>query len=1010
MIPIHQAFKFIEKATQHLEVSLPPPRDPVIGSRSMPKSEFSELRSKPFETTTSQRPGQEDLPLGCSSTDVQEANKTVSCRSQMSDYAKENSGSTELQERPEPQLPGDSNQARMTNSSSVGWLSRMLRRQQGNLDNERGNPIFAPHWAGQPSTDPDMDEKRSWFPKNRWNKVWTSVLPSSMQDSNSYKFHGANTFMTQAWEFVSLIFGIARPWLSLCFGIGWLVLAVLVLGINLNGQIVGPSIACLHSGQKCRMKLNTPFQTRVQQAESFAQADRNALVGFQLTAKIFDAWFSLMAASFVWSFIESLAGHDSSRSLPIGYIHAHTECSDLRILSKLFWDTRREGRELQNSIGKLPEARNMWELRDWRSRWRWSRRVWLYTLAALLGFICILCNLMGPATAVLVIPSLQWVNINQVQKVWMGPMLSDQGPQYSTRIPGCSQASLQAEKYSCTDLIHSAAMAYVVASATERKRDRRERRVLMEYGPTAFTIDLSTPTLWITAQQILHGFSADLDDFDAATMPGNISSHERPGASLSKRSNPTTSDYIRHGISKDEGGFSTTATTAELSFEEDFEISDPDLHSLVEDIASEQVSAVTVGISMGLGGLNTTVNASMPSSEGYPDSALFNLSLQTRFQRHGPILGQWSACFLANEITDILVDVDRTVRCFNSADSSGPAKCFPQGIGWANIAQVASNFSLHGVQDSSTSLIDVSVYTTSRSLYLSSPISGLDWNEIFTSIHDAPQQNISGPQQTIVYTLPLNSSSNHRLNSTSVWCDLQTTMAFVDYTLDPNSLHHGPRLVETIGHTSLPSQSLFVHSEWALAAWSVDKGSNVQESGGAARALRSAMTSWIANEGSPEASTPFSLIHNFAMAQVLTIMSFNTTSLRPSNTTHNPPLSRKAMVQVWKYGVDSSSSIFGMVIVILGIMVVLARTIFYDRQPVLDATDILVKTLKQSRTPKRPREHISVPPLLSECDSDEEEEDIRKEYPVIQVLPDSSAREFGSARRIPYKSRISFHG
>jgi hypothetical protein len=88
---------------------------------------------------------------------------------------------------------------------------------------------------------------------------------------------------------------------------------------------------------------------------------------------------------------------------------------------------------------------------------RLGRRVWSLIILSL--FLCILINLMGPATAVLVIPALQWIEMPKVDHRLFQSMNGADPPQASTdswlwrnlqELSPCTDAELTSYNYTCS--------------------------------------------------------------------------------------------------------------------------------------------------------------------------------------------------------------------------------------------------------------------------------------------------------------------------------------------------------------------------------------------------------------------------------------------------------------------------------------------------------------------------------------------------------------------------------
>ncbi|TID18921.1 hypothetical protein E6O75_ATG06042 [Venturia nashicola] len=182
-------------------------------------------------------------------------------------------------------------------------------------------------------------------------------LPGSSSSSSSSS--SKNPISSKAW-----------PWLSLLFGAIWVVPMIFVLSLSFREHIVGRSIGCLkQSSKKCQLDLHAV--TQIQQSQTLAKSDEEAQAGLQIAAKSLEAWFCFICASLVWTVLKQLAGQDDTDALPVGYLHVHTKCQDLRLLPKLAWGRRRDA-----------------------SRARGRDRIRLYLFIAFLTCICILCNCM----------------------------------------------------------------------------------------------------------------------------------------------------------------------------------------------------------------------------------------------------------------------------------------------------------------------------------------------------------------------------------------------------------------------------------------------------------------------------------------------------------------------------------------------------------------------------------------------------------------------------------------
>lgn len=149
----------------------------------------------------------------------------------------------------------------------------------------------------------------------------------------------------------------------------------------------------------------------------------------QFVAKALEVWFMFIATSLIFDIGMMFAKY--GQGLPVGYMLAHLEFGDIRyLINPLLWTSPIPHR-------KAPREKNL-------------RVVKLYLFAIATAILTILANLMGPAAAVLVLPTLQWVETKHVMDQTFNGTASADYPRGDFLFPGCSDAQLLAGNYSCT--------------------------------------------------------------------------------------------------------------------------------------------------------------------------------------------------------------------------------------------------------------------------------------------------------------------------------------------------------------------------------------------------------------------------------------------------------------------------------------------------------------------------------------------------------------------------------
>ena len=91
-------------------------------------------------------------------------------------------------------------------------------------------------------------------------------------------------------------------------------------------------------------------------------------------------------------------------------------------------------------------------------------------------------------------------------------------------------------------------------------------------------------------------------------------------------------------------------------------------------------------------------------------------------------------------------------------------------------------------------------------------------------------------------------------------------------------------------------------------------------------------------------------------------------------------------MQVWKYGIESRSAKFGVVVTILGCVIVVLRTGLYwvYKEDVKDATEIIVLVMRRNAPP------------AADDEMEGQDEEKKQEFPIIR---------FNNRSRV-----VSFHG
>jgi hypothetical protein len=203
----------------------------------------------------------------------------------------------------------------------------------------------------------------------------------------------------------------------------WLAPAISLLALNLRQHIVGASIGCF----SCRLN---PFSTvTFQQEVKFNERDRNALGGMQLASKALEIWFMIVISGVLYDLLVIFS--NGTNDFPLGLLARYVEFGDLL------------------SLSYYPKA---------------TKKLQPWIFVVIVAILCVAVNLMGPATAILILPTLQWMNVDETSFGSFIGMASGNPPRSNTLTKNCSAEILAAGRYSCTDDPYVHSLDQVVAS------------------------------------------------------------------------------------------------------------------------------------------------------------------------------------------------------------------------------------------------------------------------------------------------------------------------------------------------------------------------------------------------------------------------------------------------------------------------------------------------------------------------------------------------------------------
>ncbi|KAK6813903.1 hypothetical protein RU639_010425 [Aspergillus parasiticus] len=314
----------------------------------------------------------------------------------------------------------------------------------------------------------------------------------------------------------------------------WLVPAITLLVLNFSGYIIGSGLAC--RGAACNV--DASHVTGSQKTQMLDKGNRNVLGALQLVAKIIEVWFTFIAGGLLFS----LAAYLSSRErVPMSLFTLYAEFLDFLYLQdlvkKIWWVVRYRGqysddlemetltvpmddmndrgiKELQVTQ-TTPVIANTTTIAD-RPANMAEHQSFMYCFVGFVLLYYLIGGLMGVSTAILAIPSLQYIDINTNNILAFERILGGEKPS-GINVYSCTEAALAAGEYNCTSSLYSLAMDIMGDSAMYSitnvfYNDFSLLPPVLQEDEVLFAFNGSAPL-----RQVLQALSTDYQDWLNAT-------------------------------------------------------------------------------------------------------------------------------------------------------------------------------------------------------------------------------------------------------------------------------------------------------------------------------------------------------------------------------------------------------------------------------------------------------------------------------------------------------------
>lgn len=628
---------------------------------------------------------------------------------------------------------------------------------------------------------------------------------------------------------------------SQVIGVLWLAPISALLVLNYKNFVIGASVWCPKG--KCRTDFLSDLTSVVlKKASELDRADHDVLGALQFVSKSLEVWFMFISTSLVYDV--AMMYMKKGGGLPVGFLLTHLEFGDIRyLLNPLLWTS------------PIPHATGEPARRFVTAK--------LYLFVGLAASLTILTNLMGPATAVLVIPTLQWVDTPHSAEVIFNGTDSAYGPWGNQTFSSCSAEQLDDADFSCTEASYGASLdAYAQSVDATIKQAATSYGdslpVLTQEGIVQYSLNGSDvgDILWVPNRQVIRELSWDQWELQQAVYYGVKTTADFGAA---KYNNSLQTLLQREGVSL---GVATNCFVGEVSYvvvddHREVVCYNSFSSSLYDDIPAP---------------IYTKCMKSGVGWDGLTNSASFNIG------EANSELG--TATVIASFATD--------ATFFNKT------------------ADFGSN-----IQDCLRSDADAA---------------RCDWDRVFSTPMPDSLRNSTKNTFVVEYALPHPVTPNNRVwCDARIHIGFPTyslDMSVVSNPLHIVQLNHLPVVgPDTIPEVFNPSWYL---AAWSVGYDETVPGNRsiAQE---VLQILPSVFRN--AGDNSNLAQRKFYLLHTYTLGQALSLVSYlfdlaDTTSTDPLE---GPVFHRYATVRVWAYGFSDNTSMLGVAVAFLGGLCVLFR-------------------------------------------------------------------------------------
>lgn len=252
----------------------------------------------------------------------------------------------------------------------------------------------------------------------------------------------------------------------------WLLPIITLLYFNISRHIIGPSVWCPFG--KCSVA-DDDGDYSTERARHNDRSDHNMNGVLLFVAKALEIWFASVAGHLVYEAQKAL--RESNGGLPVEYSLTDLEFSDFLNLFEISKWTR--------PIRCVPRS---------PKRRRQVSKLCAFVLFAFL--MTILVNLMGPATGVLIQPSIQYIDQHRYAAEQFLQMQSHVAPAFGPGFRGCNPEELENHRYACADYMQGTELDSMMSSVVSpiRKNESVSLAETQEDGVHFLVFNYSSPS------------------------------------------------------------------------------------------------------------------------------------------------------------------------------------------------------------------------------------------------------------------------------------------------------------------------------------------------------------------------------------------------------------------------------------------------------------------------------------------------------------------------------------